>query len=42
MAAPAVRRGKPKCLDTVRIPPRLQQRNGLEVRTPRFVIFVIT
>ncbi|XP_063683004.1 serine/threonine-protein kinase PLK4-like isoform X2 [Bolinopsis microptera] len=31
VAAPAARRGKPKCLNTVRIPPRLQQRNGLEV-----------
>ena len=34
VAAPA-RRSKPECLNTVRIPPRLQQRNGLEVRSIR-------
>ena len=31
-AAPA-RRVKPECLNTLRIPPRLQQRNGIEVGT---------
>ena len=39
-AAPA-RRVKPECLNTLRIPPRLQQRNGIEVSTFMFLFVQI-